>query len=33
MNATISINRELKMQAEAFFGNYGMSLSEKLEIS
>jgi antitoxin component of RelBE/YafQ-DinJ toxin-antitoxin module len=28
MNATISIDRKLKEQAEAIFGNYGMSLSD-----
>ena len=28
MNATISIDSELKEQAEMFLGNYGMSLSD-----
>ena len=28
MNATISINRELKERAEMFFENYGISLSD-----
>jgi hypothetical protein len=30
MNASISINRELKKQAETLFENYGMSLSDTI---